>query len=39
MGISMNRLSPFVLSGALHTYIGLRLVPSLHDWPVAAGLL
>jgi predicted MPP superfamily phosphohydrolase len=39
MGISMNRLSSFALSGALHGYIGLRVVPPLLEWPVAAALL
>ncbi|MEO8136283.1 MAG: metallophosphoesterase, partial [Betaproteobacteria bacterium] len=35
----MNRLPLFALSALLHAYVGLRLVPSLSAWPVAAGAL
>ena len=32
----MQRFSPFALSAALHAYIGVRLVPALAAWPLAA---
>jgi predicted MPP superfamily phosphohydrolase len=35
----MHRLSPFLLSAALHSYIALRLLPALAGWPVVAVLL
>jgi predicted MPP superfamily phosphohydrolase len=35
----MNRLSPFLLSAALHGYIALRLLPALAGWPAIAALV
>jgi predicted MPP superfamily phosphohydrolase len=35
----MHRLSPFLLSTALHAYIALRLLPALAGWPALAALV
>jgi predicted MPP superfamily phosphohydrolase len=35
----MRRLSPFALAAALHLYLGVRLLPSLVEWPWWCALL